>query len=59
MRQTAIAQLTKNMMIIDLMKETGWSRPRALAAVEELEAVGLVHFTPKGDLRLRMVSGGQ
>lgn len=51
---TPIAKLTKNMLIVDLMKQTGWPRKRALAAVEELEAAGLVCFTNQGDFRLQV-----
>lgn len=53
-KQTTIAQLTKNMLIVDLMKQTGWPQKRALAAVEELEAAGLVCFTSQGDFRLQV-----
>lgn len=48
-----VSKLTRNMMIIDLMKATGWSRDRAVAAIEELEAVSLISFPNRGGLRLR------
>ncbi|WP_431770601.1 hypothetical protein [Streptococcus gallolyticus] len=51
---TPIAKLSKNMMISELMRETGWSRNRALTAIEELEAANLIHFQPKGELKLRV-----
>lgn len=57
MSQTAIAQLTRNMMIVDLMKQTGWSRDRALAAVEELEEQQLIHFPSNGGMRLQVIGG--
>ncbi|HHF7059575.1 TPA: hypothetical protein ACPQXG_000043 [Streptococcus mutans] len=48
-----VAKLTRNMMIIDLMKQTGWSRDRAIAAIEELEDASLISFPNRGGLRLR------
>ncbi|MCY7172910.1 hypothetical protein MK559_08590 [Streptococcus gallolyticus subsp. gallolyticus] len=51
---TPIAKLSKNMMISELMRETGWSRNRALTAIEELEAANLIHFQPQGELKLRV-----
>lgn len=51
---TPIAKLTKNMMISELMQETGWSRKRALAAIEELEATNLIRFQSQGELKLRV-----
>lgn len=51
---TPIAKLTKNMMISELMRETGWSRKRALTAIEELEAANLIRFQPQGELKLRV-----
>ncbi|ESR10643.1 hypothetical protein N1496_03995 [Streptococcus didelphis] len=57
MRQSAIAQLTKNMMIVDLMKQTGWSRERVVKAVEWLEAEKTVQFADNGSLNLRVFEG--
>lgn len=51
---TPIAKLTKNMMISELMRETGWSRERALTAIEELEATNLIRFQSQGELNLRV-----
>lgn len=51
---TPIAKLTKNMMISVLMQETGWSRKRALTAIEELEATNLIRFQSQGELKLRV-----
>ncbi len=51
---TPIAKLTKNMMISELMRETGWSRKRALTAIEELEAANLIRFQSQGELKLRV-----
>lgn len=57
MRQSAIAQLTKNMMIVDLMKQTGWSRERVVRTVEWLEAEKTVQFADNGSLSLRVFEG--
>lgn len=51
---STMAKLTKNMMIADLMKQTGWSRDRAVAAIKELEAVHLVQFPYQGGIKLRL-----
>lgn len=51
---TPIAKLTKNMMISELMRETGWSIKRALTAIEELETANLIRFQPQGELKLRV-----
>lgn len=51
---TPIAKLTKDMMIGELMRETGWSRERALTAIEELEATNLIRFQSQGELNLRV-----
>ncbi|MEK5288764.1 hypothetical protein MKY69_03975 [Streptococcus sp. FSL R7-0212] len=53
-QQTSIAKLTKNMMIIDLMKTMGWPRERAEIAIEELEAVSLIQFPNQGGMRMRV-----
>lgn len=52
--RSSVSQLTKNMMIIDLMKQTGWTRDRAVAAIEELEKFHLIHFPNQGGLSIRM-----
>ncbi|WP_375708961.1 hypothetical protein [Streptococcus dysgalactiae] len=49
-----MAKLTKNMMIIDLMKTTGWTRDRAVMAIEELESASLVTFQAQGGMKLRI-----
>ncbi|GMN83044.1 TPA: hypothetical protein ACGNYI_000104 [Streptococcus agalactiae] len=56
-KQSAVAKLTKNMMVVDIMKQTGWSRDRALAAVEELEEQQLIHFLSQGGMRLQVIGG--
>ncbi len=53
-QQTSIAKLTKNMMIIDLMKTMGWPRERAEKVIEELEAVSLIQFPNQGGMRMRV-----
>ncbi len=45
------------MMIIDLMKTTGWTRARAISAIEELEKNQLIYFPEAGGLRLKVVGG--
>ena len=57
MRKSAIAQKTKNMMVVDLMKQTGWSRDRVLKALEWLEADKTVQFSANGSLNLRIFEG--
>jgi hypothetical protein len=44
-------------MIFDLMKTMGWTRKRAIAAIEELEQAHLVYFPEAGGLRLQVVGG--
>ena len=53
--QTNIAQLTKNMMITDLMKTTGWTKDRAFSAIEELEKSQLIYFLETGGLGLQVI----
>ncbi|AXJ12814.1 hypothetical protein [Streptococcus pluranimalium] len=53
--QTNIAQLTKNMMITDLMKTTGWTKDRAISAIEELEKSQLIYFLETGGLELQVI----
>lgn len=56
-KQSTIAQLTKNMMIVDLMKQTGWSRERVVKAMAFLEAEKTIRFTTDGSMRLRVFEG--
>lgn len=56
-KQSALAQLTKNMVIVDLIKQTGWSRERVLKALEWLEAEKTVQFSANGSLNLRIFEG--
>ncbi|MGT2755774.1 hypothetical protein [Streptococcus ovuberis] len=55
--QTPVSKLTRNMMIIDLMKTTGWTRARAVSAIEELEKSQLIDFPETGGLKLQVVGG--
>ena len=55
--QTKISNLTRDVMIFDLMKTMGWTRKRAIAAIEELEQAHLVYFPEAGGLRLQVVGG--
>lgn len=52
-----IAQLTKNMIIVDLMKQTGWPRERVINALKMMEADQTVCITDDGHLRLRVLGG--
>ncbi|MBE0295100.1 hypothetical protein IHE73_06875 [Streptococcus agalactiae] len=45
------------MMVIDLMRTTGWSRERVLKALEWLEAEKTVQFSANGSLNLRIFEG--
>ena len=55
--QTKVSRLTRDVMILDLMKTMGWTRKRAIAAIEELEQAHLVYFSEAGGLRLQVVGG--
>ena len=55
--QTKVSKLTRDVMIFDLMNTMGWTRSRAIAAIEELEQTHLVSFPDAGGLRLKVVGG--
>lgn len=55
--QTNFSNVTRDVMIFDLMKTMGWTRKRAIAAIEELEQAHLVYFPEVGSLRLQVVGG--
>ena len=55
--QTKVSRLTRDVMIFDLMNTMGWTRSRAIAAIEELERNHLVSFPEAGGLRLQVVGG--
>lgn len=55
--QTNVSSLARDIMIFDLMKTMGWTRKRAIAAIEELEQAHLVFFPEAGGLRLKVVGG--
>ncbi|WP_449161231.1 hypothetical protein [Streptococcus sp.] len=55
--QTNFSSLTRDAMIFDLMNTMGWTRRRAIAAIEELEQAHLVYFPEAGGLRLQVVGG--
>lgn len=55
--QTKVSRFTRDVMILDLMKTMGWTRKRAIAAIEELEQAHLVYFSEAGGLRLQVVGG--
>ena len=50
--QTKVSRLTRDVMILDLMNTMGWTKSRAIAAIEELEQTHLVYFPEAGGLRL-------
>lgn len=52
--QTKVSRLTRDVMIFDLMNTMGWTRRRAIAAIEELEQTHLVYFPEAGGLRLKV-----
>ena len=49
-QHTAVARLTKNIIVVDLKKQTGWSRDRIVKAIETMEA-------ENGNLSLRLFEG--
>lgn len=55
--KTKVLRLTRDVMILDLMNTMGWTRSRAIAAIEELEQTHLVYFPEAGGLRLQVVGG--
>ena len=55
--QTNFSNVTRDVMILDLMNTMGWTRSRAIAAIEELEQAHLVYFPEAGGLRLQVVGG--
>lgn len=55
--QTNFSNVTRDVMIFDLMKTMGWTRKRAIAAIKELEQTHLVYFPEAGGLRLQVVGG--
>ena len=55
--QTSFSNVTRDVMIFDLMNTMGWTRSRAIAAIEELEQAHLVYFPEAGGLRLQVVGG--
>ncbi|MBY5034212.1 hypothetical protein [Streptococcus dysgalactiae] len=50
-KQVTIAQLTRNMMVVDLMKQTGWSRERIVDTLSFMEKNKEVMFTTDGNFR--------
>lgn len=54
---TPIAKLTKNMMISELMQETGWSRRRVVNALALMEAEKTICIAENGNLSLRVFEG--
>ena len=55
--QTKVSSLTRDIMILDLMNTMGWTRSRAIAAIEELEQAHLVYCPEAGGLKLKVVGG--
>ena len=48
---------SRNLLIVSLMKETGWKRERVVKAFELMEATQTVCITDDGHLRLRVLGG--
>ena len=51
-QHTAVARLTKNIIVVDLMKQTGWSRDRIVKAIETMEAEKIICIAENGNLSL-------
>ena len=54
---SSVAKLTRNMIIIDLMKQKGWSRERVVKAFELMEAEKTIRISENGSLSLRVFEG--
>ena len=54
---SSVAKLTRNMIIIDLMKQTGWPRERVVKAFELMEAEKTIRISENGSLSLRVFEG--
>ncbi|EMC59823.1 hypothetical protein [Streptococcus mutans] len=54
---SSVAKLTRNMIIIDLMKQTGWPRERVVKAFELMEAEKTIRISDNGSLSLRVFEG--
>lgn len=52
--KTPVSRLTRNMVIIDLMKQTGWSRERVVKAFELMESEKTIRISENGSLSLRV-----
>lgn len=55
MRRKSKERISREMIILFLMKETGSIRKEIIASIEELEAFGLIGFNMNGDFRLKEV----
>ena len=56
-QHTALARLTKNIIVVDLMRQTGWSRDRIVKAIETMEAEKTICIAGNGNLSLRLFEG--
>ena len=56
-QHTALARLTKNIIVVDLMRQTGWSRDRIVKAIETMEAEKTICISENGNLSLRIFEG--
>lgn len=52
--KTPISKLTRNLMIVDLMKQTGWPRERVVKAFELMESEKTIRISENGSLSLRV-----
>lgn len=54
---TPIAKLTQNIVVVDLMKQTGWPRERVVKALELMEMERTICISKNGNLSLRVFEG--
>ncbi|EFV96590.1 hypothetical protein [Streptococcus agalactiae] len=54
---TPIAKLTQNIVVVDLMKQTGWPRERVVKALELMEMERTICIAKNGNLSLRVFEG--
>lgn len=44
----------KNLIIVEMMQTTGWTRERVVTALNELETVDLLRFPAQGGMMLKV-----
>lgn len=45
---------SRNLVITSLMNETGWSRERVVASINELEEFNMINFPKQGGMMLKV-----